>query len=264
MSKEMQKCIQEFKEDLRNEFKNLRESLERSIRLEERNLRADIEEMKSSMSFISNGLDEANKRLEASLTENKQLKKENEALRLQVVAIERDLATCQADLVKSEQYSRNRNLEIKNVKERPDESLSDILSKIGKEIDEPISVTDVDACHRVSTKDKNKRNIVVQFVRRDKRDKVLEKARKKRLTNEKLGLPTESSSGSSTDQPIYINEHLCQYMKRLLGMAVTRKREVGWKFVWVKNGNIFARRDEKSQVATIKRESDLDKICADG
>ncbi|KAH6929148.1 hypothetical protein HPB50_023947 [Hyalomma asiaticum] len=75
MSKEMQKCIQEFKKDLRNEFKNLRESLERSIRLEERNLRADVEEMKRSMSFISNGLDEADKRLEASLTENKLLKK---------------------------------------------------------------------------------------------------------------------------------------------------------------------------------------------
>lgn len=114
MSKEMQKCIQEFKEDLRNEFKHIRESLGRSIRLEERNLRADIEEMKSSISFISNGLDEANKRLGASLTENRQLKKENEVLRLQ--AIERDLATCQADLVKSEQYSRNRNLEIKNIK----------------------------------------------------------------------------------------------------------------------------------------------------
>ncbi|KAH6934331.1 hypothetical protein HPB50_023022 [Hyalomma asiaticum] len=97
ISKEMQKCIQEFKEELRNEFKNLRESLERSIRLEERN---HVEEMKRSTSFVSNGLDEANKRLEASLTENKLLKKENEALRLQVVAIERDLATCQADLVK--------------------------------------------------------------------------------------------------------------------------------------------------------------------
>lgn len=218
--------------------------------------------MKRSMTFVSNGLDEANKRLEASLIENKLLRNENETLRLKVISIERDLTSCQADLVKSEQYSRNRNLEIKNVKEKPNECLSDILSKIGKEIDEPISVADVDVCHRVSTKDKTKRNIVVQFVRRDKRDKVLEKARKTKLTNTKLGLPTESSLDSSTDEPIYINEHLCQFMKRLLGMAVARKREAGWKFAWVKNGNIFARRDEKSQVAAIKRESDLGKICA--
>lgn len=219
--------------------------------------------MKQSMNFISKSLDDANQRLDATLTENNSLKKENEVLRQQVRSLERDLAECQTSLVKSEQYSRNRNLEIKGVAETPNECLTDILAKIGAAIGEPVSASDIDVIHRVATKDKTKKNIVVQFIKREKRDKVLEKAKKTKLTNRNLGLSLEASE-TEANLPVFVNEHLCQFLKRLLGMAVARKREHGWKFVWVKKGGIFARRDEASAVVAIRRESDLDKIAATG
>lgn len=100
-------------------------------------------------------------------------------------------------------------------------------------------------------------------MKREKRDKVLEKAKKTKLMNRSLGLSMEASKNEA-NHPIFVNEHLCQYLKRLLGMAIARKREHGWKFVWVKKGAVFARRDETSPVVAIKLESDLEKITATG
>lgn len=41
-------------------------------------------------------------------------------------------------------------------------------------------------------------------------------------------------------------------------MAVARKREHNWRFVWTKNGRIFARRTESSDAVAIQCESDLE------
>lgn len=265
MAKEIAKLFQDLKEELKAELKAFRDAAERNIRTEERGMRTDIEEMKQSMNFISKSLDEANARVAATLAENSTLKKENDTLRVKVDTLQKELVECQTSLVKSEQYTRNRNLEIKGIAHEPNESLPDILEKIGVAIGEPILRQDVDVCHRVPTKDKSSLNIIVQFQRRDKRDAVLEKAKKTRLTNATVGLltaPLERSSTATQEKPIYINEHLCPLMKRLLGMAITRKRENSWKFVWTKNGSILARRTESSTIISIQCESDLRMICA--
>lgn len=210
--------------------------------------------MKASLNFISKGLDDANRRLEVTLCENKQLKKENESLRTTVFTLEKDLAKSQASLLKSEQYTRNRNLEIKGIKQTENEDLNKVLEKIGETLGDPITGSDVDICQRVATKDEGKTNIIVQCQRREKRDKVLQVARKKRLTTTLLGLPT--------DFPVYINEHLCPAMKKILGKAVARKREHDWKFVWTRDGSVFARRTETPHIVAITCENDLNKICA--
>lgn len=135
------------------------------------------------------------------------------------------------------------------------EDLHQILEKICDTLGEAVTAGDVDVCNRVATKGEGKANIVVQFQHREKRDKVLEKARKKRVTTTVLGFPG--------DMPVYINKHLCPAMKRILGMAVARKREHNWKFVWTWNGCVFARRTETSHIVPICCENDVNKICTD-
>lgn len=255
MSKDLAKLFKELREELKSELKNFTEAVERNVRSEERSLRTELGEIKASLNFMSKGLDEANRQLDATLGENKHLKKENEALRKTVFTLQNDLVECKASLLKSEQYTRNRNLEIKGIAQTENEDLHQVLETIGESLGEAITARDVDVCHRVPTKTEGVTNIVVQFQRREKRDNVLEKARKKKLTTTVLGLPT--------DLPIYINEHLCPTMKKILGMAVARKREHNWKYVWTRNGCVFARRTETSRIVPICCENDVNKICAD-
>lgn len=123
---------------------------------------------------------------------------------------------------------------------------------LGDAIDERISETDVDVCHRVPRKDQGCPNVVVQFHSRAKREAVIEKARTKRVC--------ASSFGFSEPLPVFVNEHLCPTLKKLLGQAVARKKERNWKYAWTKDGKIFARKTDTSRTLRITCEQDLEKI----
>lgn len=66
--------------------------------------------------------------------------------------------------------------------------------------------------------------------------------------------------GFATNEPIYINEHLCPENKVFLGKAISAKREKNWKFAWVSDGKILMRKSEKAKVLHITCEDDLVKV----
>ncbi|KAH6924044.1 hypothetical protein HPB50_010837 [Hyalomma asiaticum] len=92
--------------------------------------------------------------------------------------------------------------------------------------------------------------IATLFKSRTKRDAVLHKAKKARLSNKDIG--------SDNTQKIYVNEHLCPTLKRLLGIAIGRKRDNGWKSVWSYNGKIFARKSDETPIACDAKQFHLD------
>lgn len=115
-----------------------------------------------------------------------------------------------------EQYSRNKNIEIKGLTETEHEKLPEMTKRLGDVVNIQIAEADVEACHRVRRKVGECANVVVQFTARTKRDAVLEAARKRRVSTSDFGLPSRS--------PVYINEHLCSN-KKLLGQVTARKNE---------------------------------------
>lgn len=252
MAKDIVKVLNEFKDELRQEFKTLRESLERDIRTDIRDIRTELRGVQESMIFMNTTFEEIRGNFQTAMRVNADLKKDYENLRLKCDETEKELKECQVRLTNCEQYSRNGNIEIKGVEKHNQENLYGMLDKLGGVIGEPITCADIAACHRVPTRDAEKTNIIVQFMNRKKRDAVLGKAKKKRLINSDLGIPSQA--------PIFVNEHLCATLKRILGMAVTKKRECNWKFVWVQNGKIFARKAEHAPVIPIASEADLVKI----
>lgn len=253
MTKDLTKLFAELRDEMKNEWKLMRETLERDFRNEIRELRTDIREMKSSMDFINAEFEGIKRKLESGATVDNELKKENEELKARCLALEKEMKTSQMSIVQCEQHSRAYNLEIKGVPVIANENLNETLRQLGEAIGEPIDTADVEICHRVRTRERGKQNIVVQFMRREKRDRVLAKARSKRITNEDLGL--------SADSPVFINEHLCPTLKKLLGKTIAKKRDAGWKFAWVRNGKILARKSETTDFVSIEHEDDLLKIC---
>lgn len=127
-----------------------------------------------------------------------------------------------------------------------------IVEKIGAAISVPITVSDIEACHSVPTRNSEKTNIVIQFRSRAKRDNVLKKAKNMRLTNNDLDLGSQTA--------VYVNEHLCPTQKRLLAMSVKRKYECNWKSLWASNGKIFARQSDGSSKVQILCERDIDRV----
>lgn len=90
-----------------------------------------------------------------------------------------------------------------------DEDFIEKLKILGNAAGEAILADDIETCHRVPVaRGPSDKNIVVQFVRRAKRNSVLVKGQRTRLTKRDLRFCTQV--------PVYVKEHLGPKLKKLL------------------------------------------------
>ncbi|KAK8780160.1 hypothetical protein V5799_018501 [Amblyomma americanum] len=116
-----------------------------------------------------------------------------------------------------------------------------------------LNESDIDIARSVPTKEGNEANMIIRFCSRAKRDAYLGAAKKKTIATTDLGF-------TGPEENIYVNEHLTPETKRLLGAAVEKNKEVQWKYVWTKNGNVLARKTDVSTVLRIRSRDDISKI----
>lgn len=225
MSKDIGKALDDLKRELRADLRTLKDSVK------------SCSDTCDGVNEIKNEIKELRKEVQKLSSRNEELATENRRLNEKVEELE--------------QYQRSNNLEIKGVPEAGD--AYDVVKRIGTLLDEPILDSDIDVCHRIPTFRATEKNIIVRFVQRTKRDKILQKSKKKRLTSTDLDYGGHSS-------PVYVNEHLTSSNKRILGAAIAKKKDVGWKFVWSSGGKILARKDENADIIRIASLSDVDKI----
>lgn len=215
-------------------------------------LREECNELKKSVEFMSKQFDAMSERCKNIDKENAELKKANAALSAECDVLKQQARHFENRVTDLEQYSRNKNIEIKGLTETEHEKLPEMIKKLGDVVNVPIAEEDMEVCHRVPRKVGECPNVVVQFTTRTKRDAVLEAARKRRVNTADFGLNGRS--------PVYINEHLCLSVKRLLGQVTARKNEKHWKYAWTKQGKIFARKTDESRVLRVRCADDLEKI----
>lgn len=248
IAKEMAKMCEELKRELKLELREIKDAMEK----DRKEARKDFREIRSGMDFINKTFEEMRGKLDDIKSENSELRKENQKLVTLCEQLAKRVTDCESRLMQTEQYSRNSNVELKGIATQRGEDLMEVLKKVGRTVGEPIVESDVEICHRVPVPNSDAHNIIVQFASRKKRNDFLEKARRTRFSCKDLGL---ASNG-----PVFVNEHLCPAMKKLLGQAIARKREMNWRFVWVRNGTVFARKLEETPVVRINSVGDLSKI----
>ena len=144
---------------------------------------------------------------------------------------------------------RVNNLEVVGLPEASiDEPEEDVLISALNSLaglEKEIKIEYIDISHPIPTKRRdNKRVVVVKFVSRMTKFDVL--SAKKQNRNFKY-----------KGNDIFINEHLSPINRTLFAHAAERKKALGFKFVWTKNGVTFMRKNETSQIITISKEEDL-------
>ncbi|KAJ8937221.1 hypothetical protein NQ318_005925 [Aromia moschata] len=182
------------------------------------------------------------------------LKQSNENLKQQVCKLT-------SKVNELEQYSRLNNIEIQGVPVKNNENVLNIVENITKFLNVKIDPTQVEYAHRVQSQKRdntnNVKNIIVRFTSRKLKDEVLSAVKTKRQA---IGLTSPGLKIEGVSQRLFLNEHLTSENKLLFKEARDAAKTKKYKYVWVKNCNIYVRKTDDSRVKSIRSLDDVNSI----
>ncbi|CAK1601372.1 unnamed protein product [Parnassius mnemosyne] len=209
---------------------------------------ATLQEIRKSMEFLSSQYDRVN-------SDIKYLQD-----RLTLVTIEKLMLSSQVldmsdRLNLMEQHSPETNIEINGVKENK----SDNLLSLAKQLCSTISVPFMDAevlsgarASKMNDKNDRPRSIIIKLQSVKKRDEIFATVSSfnKKNTLDKLNYSHLGYAGNKS--PVYVSEHLSSHNKKLHASTRNIAREKGYKYVWIRNGRIFVRKEDHTPAKQIK------------
>ncbi|KAI5641606.1 hypothetical protein NE865_06120 [Phthorimaea operculella] len=147
-----------------------------------------------------------------------------------------------AELNERDQEMLQNEIEISCIPEEKTESLPHIVMSLGNKLGIQLNENDIVSASRVGRMPADApeagsrpRPIVVRLARRAVRDQFLQEARVRRgATTEGTGLP-------GNPRRFYINERLTRVNRNLFRKAREIGAHLNWRFIWTKDGRIFAR-----------------------
>ena len=239
------------------EIKQIKIMVEKLV-LENKQLKEKVHESLMSNDFINAKFEENKKvneevlkKLNEITTQNQKLIEKNEHLEKQIEIEKEERIKLEeriyAILNPIELKKRSKNLEIHGLPEDEKENCQDAVTLfLQKVTPKPLAV---EQCYRSGKRfklngEKNTRPIVVKFKNQEDRDTAL--ASRNNLVTE--------------NQKLYLNVNLPPYLKMLRGKANALRKQKGYKYLWMKDGNFLLRKNEGANVIVINKLSDLEKI----
>jgi hypothetical protein len=193
-------------------------------------------------------LQNATKEIEQLKLINRELKEENKELKERADQME-------IEIHHLAQYSRNRNIELHGIPEQQGEKIEEIVIQVGKKLQVDFNNSDFVA-HRIGMNNHRKnipRPIIVQFDKRKIRDNILKNGKQSKLSTKDINM-------QFMDNPLYVNENLSPYFKKLFHQAKQLKTSHGFRYIWIANSKILVKKQEGSKPVCIGSEKDLKKI----
>lgn len=202
-----------------------------------------IHNMESSLAMLSSKYDDIIRSLEGQKEEVKDLKKKTNDFEARVAAQSSRISYLESEVDRLEQYSRKYNIEIHGIKVTDGEDLRSVLGSLATKLKLPVpSSEEVEAVHRIKCRPNAVPPILVRFTKFETREKWLEQ--RTCLKKEK----------------IYVNENLTARTKTLFWLTKNKATENQYRFVWVRNGRIYVKKQEGAALIRIRCEADLSKI----
>lgn len=149
------------------------------------------------------------------------------------------------------------------VPEHKNENVVAILKKLLDLIKLPMDDEKITACRRVAkinTASNRPRNIVVSFVTPRVRDTVLSAYHRYAKSRPGRGVTSEDLGISGEARRIFVTEHLSPEQKTLHAATRQTAKERSYKYVWIKYGKVYVRKDDSTGALLIKDINSLNKL----
>ncbi|CAG4958874.1 unnamed protein product [Colias eurytheme] len=171
------------------------------------------------------------------------------------------------ELLKTQLNDRDQELlmtdiEISGLPECENENLTHVFTLIGTKLGVAVSENDVVNIHRVGPPRSqspggpgpSSRVVSVRLTRRSIRDQLLKSARVRR------GLDTTNLMIGGPVRRLYLNERLTRTNRQIFRKAREEGDRLRWRYVWTRDGRIYARKQSGTTAIRIRSEADLAKV----
>lgn len=235
----------------------LRQILEKLSKLD--TVADDIKDVKESIGFMSDKYDEL-------LSEVQDIKKINEENKRDITRLRNEnehlyhlIKIANESVIELEQKLRSNQIEVHGIAYNEKENIKEIITTLARELRIPINQNDIVTVTRMIP---NKKNTAAGHTGQKKPPPILVRFRDDTYTSawlekRKTGLNSSNIVGGSSLEQIYINENLCPRLKEIFWNARVQGKKLNYKFIWMKGGMIFMKRDEGSKPVRIKSVDDI-------
>lgn len=245
-----------IQEELSGMLVKMNETIVSSINQELEPLKKEMQGIRDSISFMNEKFEDIKKEQQSSHESVKKLELENIELKTTIQQISERL-------VNLEQQSRSNNLEVQCVPENKSENVYTILTQLSRVVNYEINDKDILHCTRIAKTNPSStrpRSIVVQLASPRMRDQLLSAVVNYNRINPQEKLNSSHLGYAGPKSPVYVVEHLSPNNKALHAAARLKAKEMNYKYVWVRNGRIFVRKNEGDELIQIRNKNSLSKI----
>ncbi|CAG9105616.1 unnamed protein product [Plutella xylostella] len=226
--------IETIKSDVLSEFKKAIDTI--------------TKEFSHSIEFLSAELKDATLKIVSASKEIENLKSENSILSLKVADLTSRVSS-------AEQNARECNIEIDCVPENRNEIVVDIVKKLATTVSVELKDDQIRSCYRVSKMNKESsrpRSIVVKLPSSRCRDDIIAAVKKFNKSSPSNKLNSTHLGIKGEKRQIYVSEHLSPLNKSLHAAARATAKDKNMQFCWVRNGQIFLRKNDATPAVLIK------------
>lgn len=165
----------------------------------------------------------------------------------------------QADMAERDQALLSNDLEIAGYPESPNENCVHVVLTVANKVGVELNVKDIVSANRAGpartasadNMPPRTRPLIVRLTHRATRDALLQAARTRRNLN------TEGLKLSGPIRSLYINERLTKNNRLIFQKARALGRDMRFKYIWTREGKIFARQEHGKPRHRIRNETDL-------
>ncbi|XP_072934836.1 uncharacterized protein [Epargyreus clarus] len=178
--------------------------------------------------------------------------------------MEETIVELKCQLNDRDQASFLTDIEISGVEEAKGENPLSIVTLIATKIGVSLEERDIVSVTRAGVRHKHDilsdggkprpRPLVVRLARRTVRDQMIKAARVRR------GADTAGLIVGTEPRKFYINERLTRTNKQLFYKVREEGRRKGWRFMWTRDGCIYARRDSDTPRYRFRTDADIKKF----
>lgn len=225
----------------------IRAALKEILNEEFSSMREEILGFEKSIKFMNADFEDMTAQFKACKEEIKCLRSENSCLVKKVTEMEGRIAQLDQD-------ARQNNIEIHCLPEHKQENLVKTLVQLSNVVSYPLAEGEILSCARVqklNASSNQPRAVICKLPSKIKRDNLLGAVSLYNRSNPNNKLNTKLLGYGDKQSPVYVSEHLTLANKSLHAATRIAAKEKKYKFVWVRNGKIFVRKEEGSATRVI-------------